>query len=278
MSAWSLRRLRLCNWIAWLTQRGHGRCGVATRGLNRGRRHAPGAAGWRKTVHERVVTHGHALELVGIAVVGPGSRGSPRRGPWRWRSAPRKCPAPPWRWWPPDVGQPPEGRHDAPHRAQQPHVGTDGADIGEELQALPRRSISRGGHAHRALGSSSMVRGSRPRRWRRRANSRKPPKMLSMPLMSLPRPLTRGTGRARSAPDQKRSSNSLAPPMARSSMALRKMITHDRKGEQQQDAHHQLDEQAGAEDQGQDVEFTAHDVLVSARSPSEWRAGAALWR
>ena len=51
---------------------------------------------------------------VGIAVVGDhrGNRG--RTGPWRLRSAPRRCPAPPAKACRIDVAQCPEGIHDAP--------------------------------------------------------------------------------------------------------------------------------------------------------------------
>src|SRR6185503_17087081 len=52
------------------------------------------------------------------------------------------------------VAQTLERAHDAPHRAEQAHVGADRTDVGEEFQvALQRADLAGTGHLHRALGT-----------------------------------------------------------------------------------------------------------------------------
>src|SRR6185437_14162774 len=47
-----------------------------------------------------------------------------------------------------------ERAHDAPHRAEQTHVGTDRADVGEEFQiALKQTDLACTCHLHGALGT-----------------------------------------------------------------------------------------------------------------------------
>ena len=77
---------------------------------------------------------------------------------------------------------------------------------------------------------SSTLRASLVLRWRWRANSRKPDsKMFSMPLLSPSPLLTSRNSCARSAPDQKRSSNASASSIAALVCEyLRMMITHER--------------------------------------------------
>src|SRR6185312_9995103 len=124
-----------------------------------------------------------------------------------------------------------ERAHDAPHGAEQAHVGADRADVGKEFQiALEQADLARTRHLHGALGTldhaARIVRLALPLAGEL-AETRLED-VLDPPLLP-PRLLTSRNNWARSPPDQKRSSNASASSSAALVWVyLRMMITHDR--------------------------------------------------